>query len=180
MCSKASPLDMDTVVTNSHLKCCSLLFPVVVVLSNETEGSNASAAALTPGAPLKRPAVGTADGPQESGVPNQRQWKERQPNWSAPEVLALINAKKLNTMQLSSAGIVVTLCRQQYINGQRLLTTSPRLDSLFITEEPQRARTNSRYILQTSKKLVTTERRRVSRGLLPYGVKAAKGAHPAC
>ena len=66
----------------------------LVVLSSDTDGSNAAATTPLPGAFQKRRPVEDPDGTPQTGGPNQRKRKDRQPNWSPPEIMALINAKE--------------------------------------------------------------------------------------
>jgi hypothetical protein len=67
--------------------------PTIVFLSSDTEGSNISAAAHAYVVSSKRQDVTPEGGSEASLGPNHRLCKERQPNWSRPKVMALINAK---------------------------------------------------------------------------------------
>jgi hypothetical protein len=82
---------MFTSITSSHL---SSSFVVVVLLSSDTEYSNAGAVAHTAAVLHKRQSIATVDSSQASGGPNQRRQKDHQPNWSAPKILALIKTKE--------------------------------------------------------------------------------------
>jgi hypothetical protein len=67
---------------------------VVVCLSSDTEFTGSAARRLPAHSSSKRRAPDPAEGSRPPSGPNTRPWKERQPNWGGPEVLALINVKE--------------------------------------------------------------------------------------
>jgi hypothetical protein len=71
-----------------------LLAVAVVYLSSDTDENGEQTGGSAHQSSSKRRASAAVDGGGAPGGPNRRPRKERQPNWGAPEVLALINAKE--------------------------------------------------------------------------------------
>jgi hypothetical protein len=73
-------------------------------LSDDTEGSEAASTEHGQQVLSKRRSEASAQPGDRSRGPNQRQRKERQPNWDGPEVMALIHAKQKEHEALQQTG----------------------------------------------------------------------------